>query len=289
MLPVAESESRCAVGQLPRNFAGMDEAEIARFTDVNRRAWDAIAVTRGANLHPAEAFAEGITSFAVDALPIPDWHGLDVLHLLCASGEDTLSLALAGARVTGADIAPENIKHARQKAATAGIDAQFVVSDVYDLPDDLRSARFDVVFVNSGALGWLPDIEKWALIVAAALKMGGQVLIDEIHPLAICFAFDGDRYVAVEDYFRRSRPQWNAAGPPGLAGTDDDDMMPGTVEFRWPIGDLVTALARAGLRIELLDEYPTEKPDLTPSQLEQVRKLPGGFVLLATKDRSSGA
>lgn len=269
-----------------RSFAEMDDSQIAQFTDVNRRAWDAIAVTRGANLHPAEAFADGIASFAVDELPIPDWHGLDVLHLLCASGEDTLSLALAGATVTGADIAPENIKHARQKAQTAGIDAQFVVADVYDLPDDLLSARFDVVFLNSGALGWLPDIQKWAHIVAAALTMGGQVLIDEIHPLAICFEFAGDQYVAVEDYFRRSRPQWNAAGPPGLAGTDEDDIMPGTVEFRWPLGDVVTALARAGFRIELLGEYPVEDTDLTPAQSERLAQLPGGFVLLATKDRS---
>jgi SAM-dependent methyltransferase len=266
----------------------MEPAEIARFTEVNRRAWDVIAVARGHGLHSGELFAQGIANLAVDELPISDWHGLEVLHLQCASGEDTLSLALAGATVTGVNIAPENIKHAQRKAGTAGLDATFVAADVYDLPSDLISARFDVVFVSCGALGWLPDLGRWAGIVAAALKMGGRLLVDEIHPLSGCFEYDGDRYVAVEDYFRRHTPQWNPAGPPGLAGTGPDDIMPGTVEFRWPMGDVITALAKAGMRIEVLDEYPGDGPDLSARQVEQLRQLPGGFVLMATKDRIAG-
>ncbi|HVX42476.1 MAG TPA: class I SAM-dependent methyltransferase [Mycobacteriales bacterium] len=261
----------------------MDPAEIARFTDVNRRAWNSIAVTRGAGLLSGEALAQGQSSFAVEELPVSDWRGLRVLHLMCASGEDTLSLALAGAQVTGVDIAPENTKHARRKAEIAGLNATFITADVYELPEDLRS--FDLVFVNSGALGWLPDIDAWSRIVASTLRAGGRLLIDEIHPIAICFELVGDQYVAVEDYFRRARPQWNPAGPPGLEGTTEEDEMPGTVEFRWPMGDLITSLAQVGMRIELLNEYPAERPGLTPNQAAQVRRLPGGFILLATKDR----
>lgn len=265
----------------------MEPTEIARFTDINRRAWDAIAPVRGEGLHSGELFAQGAANLATDELPISDWKGLIVLHLQCASGEDTLSLALAGATVTGVDIAPENIKHARRKAEIAGLDATFVVADIYELPAELLSGSFDVVFVSCGALGWLPDIDRWAVIVASALTMGGRFLIDEIHPVSICFKLDGDRYVAAEDYFRRERPQWNDAGPPGLAGTGDGDIMPSTVEFRWPLGDVITALARAGLRIELVDEYSNDRPGLSDEQLKQLRQLPTGFVLLATKDRES--
>lgn len=266
------------------SIVGMDPAEIARFTEVNRRAWDSIAVTRGAHLLSGESLARGITSFDVTDLPIADWRGLRVLHLMCASGEDTLSLAVAGATVTGVDIAPENINHARRKAEIAGLQAQFVVADVYDMPVELRTGDFDVVFVNSGALGWLPDIDRWAGLVAGALRPGGRLVIDEIHPISICVELVGDQYVTVEDYFRRDRPQWNDPGPPGLAGTSEADVMPGTVEFRWPMGDLITALARAGMRIELLDEYPSDNPDLNPVQRDHLRRLPGGFILLATRD-----
>ncbi|WP_020574475.1 class I SAM-dependent methyltransferase [Actinopolymorpha alba] len=263
----------------------MEPAEIARFTEVNRHAWDTIALVRGEGLHSGELFAQGEANLPANELPISDWRGLDVLHLQCASGEDTLSLALAGARVTGVDIAPENIRHARRKAKLAGLDATFVAADVYQLPPELLAGGFDVVFLSCGALGWLPDIKRWAGIVTSSLKMGGRLLVDEIHPLFICLEYDGSRYVAVEDYFRRDRPQWNAAGPPGLAGTGPDDIMPGTVEFRWPLGDIITALAWAGMRIELLDEYPNDRPELPAEQQERLRKLPGGFVLLATKDR----
>jgi SAM-dependent methyltransferase len=263
----------------------MEPAEIARLTDFNRRAWDAIAPVRGDGLHSGQLFAQGVANLATDELPISDWNGLAVLHLQCASGEDTLSLALAGATVTGVDIAAENIEHARRKAEIAGLNADFVVADVYELPPDLVSGRFDVVFVSCGALGWLPDIHRWAVIVASALKIGGRLLVDEIHPLSICFEFDGDRYVATGDYFQRDRPQWNVAGPPGLAGTGDDDIMPATVEFRWPVGDVVTAVARAGMRVELLEEYSNDRPGLSAKQAEQLRKLPTGFVLLATRDR----
>jgi SAM-dependent methyltransferase len=263
----------------------MERAEIARLTDVNRRAWDVIAVVRGDGLHSGELFAEGVGNLPAAELPISDWQGLDVLHLQCASGEDTLSLALAGANVTGVDIAPENIRHARRKARIAGLDATFVVADVYDLPPELRAARFDVVFVSCGALCWLPDLRRWAAIVAAALKVGGRLLMDEIHPLPGCLRFDRGRLVAVDDYFRRDRPQWNAAGPSCLAGTGAHDVMPESVEFRWPLGDVVTALARAGLRIELLDEYPGESPDAPDAEQEVLGRLPGGYVLLAMKDR----
>ena len=63
--------------------------------------------------------------------------------------------------------------------------------------------------------------------------------------------------------------------------------MPGTVEFRWPLGDVISALARAGMRIELLDEYTDSRQGLSAEQVKQLRKLPTGFVLLATKDRES--
>ncbi|GAA5011398.1 class I SAM-dependent methyltransferase [Actinopolymorpha pittospori] len=265
----------------------MERAEIARLTEINRRAWDVIAVVRGDGLHPGDLFAEGVANLAAEELPISDWQGLDVLHLQCASGEDTLSLALVGAHVTGVDIAPQNIRHARRKAETAGLAARFVVADVYDLPPDLRAGTFDVVFVSCGALCWLPDLDRWAAIVASALKLGGRLLMDEIHPLNGCLRVDGGRLAAVDDYFRRGRPQWNAAGPSCLAGTGAGDVMPESVEFRWPLGDVVTAIARAGLRIELVEEYPSESPDGQAAERE-VSRLPGGYVLLAAKDRESG-
>lgn len=264
----------------------MDRTEIAQYTDVNRRAWDAVAPTRGNGLRSAESFANGVGNFDAAELPISQWQGLDVLHLQCASGEDTLTLALAGATVTGVDISAENIAHARRKTELSALPATFVSADVFDLPADLRAGRFDVVFTGSGALCWLPDLAAWADVVVAALRDGGRLLIEEMHPLRGCFDLEGDRLVATdEDYFQRSSPRRRSGGPAGLAGAADT-YMPERFEFRWPLGDVVTTLARAGMRIEILSEYfcPPARQDIPAEIMAQLRRLPNDFTLLARKD-----
>ena len=264
----------------------MDHSDLTRLTEINRRAWDAVARTRGDGLRPAESFAAGVGNFDPTVLAIAHWHDLDVLHLQCASGEDTLTLALAGARVTGVDISTQNVTHARRKSSAAGVPGTFVVADVYDLPADLLACTFDVVFTGSGALCWLPDIARWAEVVVAALRDGGRLLVEEMHPLRGCFDVAGDHVVATDqDYFQRASPREVPGGPARLAGAGGA-YMPENVQFRWPIGDVVTALARAGMRIDLLDEYfcPPARDDIPSHVLAQLRRLPNDFTLLATKD-----
>ena len=48
-------------------------------------------------------------------------------------------------------------------------------------------AAFDMVFVTWGAISWLPDICRWAEIVAHFLKPGGSLYLAEAHPAAMVF------------------------------------------------------------------------------------------------------
>ena len=84
-----------------------------------------------------------------------DIDGLDVVHLQCHLGTDTLSLARLGARVTGVDLSPASLEVARDLAARAGTSIEFVESDVYTAPAVL-GRRFDLVYTGIGALCWLP-------------------------------------------------------------------------------------------------------------------------------------
>src|SRR4029450_5408503 len=70
-----------------------------------------------------------------------------------------------------------------------GLDGRFVVSDVVDLPDNLEG-DFDVVFTSFGALNWLPDLPRWAEVVAHFVRPGGFFYIAEAHPFA--WTFDDD-------------------------------------------------------------------------------------------------
>jgi SAM-dependent methyltransferase len=251
------------------------------YTALNRRAWNEIAAMRHKKWPGAQFFAAGgslLEDCVVNAAG--DVHGLTLLHLQCATGEDTLSWAVAGARPTGADISDAQIALAQRKAADAGLDVRFVAADIYALPAELQCATFDLVFTGGGALVWLPDIERWAGVVAAALRPGGRLLLHEEHPLASCLWIEDGKLVLEEDYFARGQPfldtGWrHFAGGEGARETK--------AQFQWPLGDIVTALARAGLRIEQLEEFPSRHGWRFGEQDDQVRRLPGSFLLVASK------
>ena len=100
--------------------------------------------------------------------------GLHILHLQCHFGRDTLTLAQRGATVVGLDFSPRAITVARTLAEELGMSdrAHFIEADLYDAPKVLNDV-FDLVFVNWGSIGWLPDISRWAEIVAHFIKPGG--------------------------------------------------------------------------------------------------------------------
>jgi ubiquinone/menaquinone biosynthesis C-methylase UbiE len=76
---------------------------------------------------------------------------------------DTLSWAREGAIVTGVDFSAPALEAARGLAGELGIEARFVQSDVYKLPEVLEGS-FDIVFASYGAAIWLPDFAAWAQI-----------------------------------------------------------------------------------------------------------------------------
>jgi 2-polyprenyl-3-methyl-5-hydroxy-6-metoxy-1,4-benzoquinol methylase len=260
-------------------------------TAQNRRAWDEIAEVRGARWeekHPAGFFRDGgclLSRRVRDAAG--DVRGKTVLHVLCATGEETLSWAVLGARATGVDISARQIEIARAKAAEAGLEARFVASDVYELPEELRGGSFDVVYTGGGVLCWLPDLDAWAEVIAAAMRAGGLFVLDEEHPIAqTLWVADGEIRMT-EDYFQRGRAELE---PPGWSHFDDKGG--GTepkYEFVWPLGDVVTAVARAGLRVVSLEETPTQDEQRWryKDRLEAARGIPGGFTLVARKDEAT--
>lgn len=254
-------------------------------TGQNRRAWNEIAEVRGrrwAEKHPASLYREGgstLSEFARAAAG--DVAGKTLLHLQCATGEDSLSWAVAGANVTGVDISDRAIELARERAGELVLDVRFVASDVYHLPAVL--AGFDVVYTGGGALVWLPDLEGWARAIERSLASGGILIVEDEHPLAMTLSAEGGEIVMKDDYFQRGRIE------PGAAGwTHFDDKGRGTepkYQFVWPLGDIVTALAEAGLHIQRLSEHPTREDQRWRygDALEKARAFPGWFVLVARK------
>lgn len=228
--------------------------------EVNRRHWDELAA-----LHPStdaydvEGVLDGgstITWLEREGVGAVD--GLDLLHLQCHFGLDTLSwLHEGGDTVVGVDFSPVAIEQARDLAERAGLAdrATFVESDLYDLSDRL-DRQFDVVFTSFGVINWLPDIVRWAAVAARYVRPGGQFFIAELHPISFVLMEHKDGDGVVRSSWPYFSDEVQALDDGSYADAEADVEHTETREWSHDLGSVVTALIDAGLRIESLEEHP---------------------------------
>lgn len=177
--------------------------------------------------------------------------GLDLVHLQCHIGTDTISLARCGARVTGLDFSATALEVAGRLAVEAGRHVDWVRSDVKQAAAAL-GRDFDVVYTSIGVLCWIDDLDAWARQVHELLRPGGVLLVRDGHPMLYALDESADRLVLANRYFGNGLAQtWDdGATYAGEATTSH------TRSYEWPhpVGELVGALLRAGLVLERLDE-----------------------------------
>ncbi len=226
----------------------------------NRALWDELtAIHERSAFYDVQGFLAGASSLTrpeLDELG-PEVGGKRLLHLQCHFGLDTLSWARLGATVTGVDFSSPAIALARRLAAQSGLPATFVCSDLYELPAVL-DGRFDIVFTSWGVLCWLPDLTRWARLIADYLAPGGIFYIAEFHPFLFALADDSEEpRVGRDAYFPRTEPHvYENDGRGSYA--DPDAHVAAPVQYEWdhPLGEIVTALTEAGLTIAYLHEFP---------------------------------
>ncbi|MCZ4096113.1 methyltransferase domain-containing protein [Streptomyces sp. So13.3] len=182
--------------------------------------------------------------------------GKSLLHLQCRLGLDTLSWALRGAsRVVGLDFSEPAVDAARELAADLGLPpdrASFVAADVYDAAEAVPDSSYDIVYTGTGALCRLPDIVRWAETAASLVAPGGFLYLAEFHPLTDALDDESGSRIA-HDYF--TRDAWVDEAPGTYADFDAPTVNNRTVEWAHTLGDVVTAIAATGLRLEFLHEH----------------------------------
>jgi SAM-dependent methyltransferase len=208
-------------------------------TEHNRRAWDEIHRQR------AEALAgeRGLPPFVRHALA--DLSNKRVLHLQCGTGEASAELAELGAVVTGVESSGAALELARERWPSI----LWVQADPETLPGELRRGRFDLVYSGLGSLAQIADLDAWTRSVAGALRAGGDLLLYEEHPVALCV--DGLMHWR-ESYFDEGSRR---------------------------LGQIVTTTARAGLIPRALEEYPSR----SEGWRRHDARVPGTFLLYAQR------
>ena len=231
--------------------------------DSTRRSWN--VATRNHNTHKGDQAAflrgGGDVLFPEELELVGELAGRTLAHLQCNAGQDSLCLARRGARVTGVDLSDEAVSFARVLSTESAIPASFVHAEVVSWMAE-TPLRFDLAFASYGATGWLPDLDAWARGVARILVPGGRLVYVEFHPLL--WAFDTDLRPTRDDYFAERAfvdpvHDYVAESGEALAAAPGSAPLPNDIpawSYQYGVGKVVDALARAGLVLETLREYP---------------------------------
>ena len=225
--------------------------------EANRKMWDEfVPINANSEMYRLEEFKQGANKLkSLELSEVGDVKGKSLLHLQCHFGMDTLSWARMGARVTGMDFSPKGIEMAQSLSKELNIPGRFICSNLYDLPSHLDE-QFDIVFTSYGALCWLPDIPRWAQIAASFVKPGGFFYIAEFHPFS--YVFDDDKNckeLKVRYPYFQTEPM---RFPVENSYADENAKIATTMDYEWMygVGQVVTSLIDAGLRVDFLHEFP---------------------------------
>lgn len=259
------------------------------YIEINKKLWN-----ERATVHPDTAFYEmerfkmGASSLKeIELAMLGNISGKSVLHLQCHFGQDSLSLARMGAIVTGVDFSEKAIEKAIALSAQLKTPARFLCCDVYELPEQLKET-FDVVFCTYGTIGWLPDMNKWAGIVAHYLNPGGRFVFAEFHP--VVWMFDND--------FREVTYKYSKSDPivEELSGSYADreaDIQQQSVSWNHGLAEVINSLLHKGLTLQQFHEYDYSPYDCFAHSVEVAKgqfrirhladKIPMVYALEAVK------
>lgn len=255
------------------------------YFEANRRSWDervAIHAEDETGFYSVAKVLRGEDKLnAIEAREIGDIAGLRIAHLQCHFGLDSFCLERRGAEVVGLDFSTPAIAQAREWAKTMGLKTRFVEGNVYDARR-LLDGEFDMVYVTWGAIGWLPDIRRWAKVVSALLKPGGRLYLLEGHP----------SLMTLDEKTAELRPAYDWRTPEDrplvmdeeTTYTGDTAKLAHTTTMEWlhPLSDVVNAAIGAGLRIDALNEHELLAWQFAPLMVpvegrRRMWKLPDGF------------
>lgn len=171
------------------------------YLQINKQTWNnKVAIHVDSDFYQQNEFLKGkITLPQTDLDALGDVSGKRILHLQCHFGQDSLSLARLGAKVTGIDFSNKAIETAKQVNSELGLDAKFICCDVYETLEHITE-KYDIVYTSYGTIGWLPDLDKWAEVISGALKPNGKLVFFEFHP--VVWMFDNDFNEIFYNYFK---------------------------------------------------------------------------------------
>jgi ubiquinone/menaquinone biosynthesis C-methylase UbiE len=221
------------------------------YVAINKKTWnEKTAIHFSSKFYDNDNFLKGHSSLnSIELDLLGDLKGKTILHLQCHFGQDSISLARLGAKVTGVDFSDKAIERARYLAQETKSDATFICCNIYDLPAYLDQ-EFDLVFTSYGTIGWLPDIDKWAEIVSRYLKPNGEFVFVEFHP--VVWMFDANFEKVKYNYFNSEAIIETESG---TYADKKAEITQEVVTWNHSLSEVMQSLIKHGLVINDFNEY----------------------------------
>jgi len=262
-----------------------------QYFEVNKETWNKkVSIHAKSEFYDVDGFLNGKTSLnAYELEELGAVEGKSLLHLQCHFGQDTLSWSRLGAKCTGIDLSSEGIKVAKKLNDKLGLDATFIESNLYEVPEKV-TGKFDIVFTSYGVVSWLPDLKTWGGIIASKLKKGGVFYMIEFHPIVWMFDFLQTPPKLTYPYLKGETIYEEYKG---TYTNSDADIV--SKEYGWNhgLGEVVTSLTSVGLEIEFLHEFDKSPYNSFPEMdatddgmfvlKDEQRMIPLLFSIKATK------
>ncbi len=247
------------------------------YIEANKELWNKkTPVHLKSEFYDNEAFKAGKNSLNPAELEaFGDVTGKSLLHLQCHFGQDTISWAKMGAKVTGIDLSDVAIAEAKALAKELDVEARFIEGNVYDTSKLVGDEQFDLVFSTYGTICWLPDLDPWAEIVARHLKPGGKFCLIEFHPTYMMFDFDTLKMDF--SYFNKEVIIEDEEGSYAEPGAKINSK---SYSWNHPFGEILTALLKQGLKLTGFTEYPYSYYNCFPG----LEKQENGYYMIKGKE-----
>jgi SAM-dependent methyltransferase len=257
------------------------------YTDANRVAWDEAAPRHAAHNND-ELFSAArdpdFVSFEGDILTTLQAVGVEgksVIQLGCNNARETLSLRNMGAaRCVGVDASEEFLVHGREmiRIADAAGQVELVCADVYDLPTEFN-ASFDMVLVTIGVVSWMPDLQAFFEVIRGLLKPGGQLVMEEMHPVLFMYEENAETGVSSIQYSYFNEEIWEETGGLDYYGHEVYDGAP-NYSFMYRLDEILMAGIERGLSLSYIRELDYDISNFCSDLEQSPTKPPLGFVLV---------
>jgi SAM-dependent methyltransferase len=210
----------------------------------------------GKDFYDIEGFLAGKSTLRnIEIEELGNVSGKSMLHLQCHFGLDTLSWARQGAKITGVDFSPKAIEYAINLASRCKLSADFICSDVFNLPN-VFDKQFDIVIATYGILCWIPEVHRYMNVVSHFLKAGGCFLLIDGHPFLDMFEFNEEsgQLEIKHSYFHANQPE-ECYCTTSYANKKYKMRYDKTYQWSHDIDSIVTAITGNGMELLSLKEY----------------------------------